>query len=190
MQNLLFLFISLFSLASFAADKMDMACMTEFPSTTFVVREQGDTVIVEVFNHNGPQYMPVFDGVATPNDMALLQSKANVQSKLYTIQRFEWPRSRCKIEDKMVKTCMGNTDEQDQNGLKVKGWSFSSSEVTEKSFAGTYTSYKLSVDFSIDGKSYSIPMKYSPNECYEDVFFDKLTAQKEAALKAASISGR
>ncbi|MEK2646149.1 hypothetical protein [Bdellovibrio sp. BCCA] len=183
MKSLILAFISFFSLvltatsaaSAFAssdatalptaAGKMDMTCITEFPTTSFAIREVGDIVIVEVFHHNGPRYMPVFDGLATPSDIAKINAKAQTLTALPTIQRFEWPRSKCQIQGTMIESCFGTTDEQDQNGFKVKGWSFYSSLVTEKSFAGTYNSYRLALDLTIDGQSYSMPMKYAENEC-------------------------
>nr|WP_295900812.1 hypothetical protein [uncultured Bdellovibrio sp.] len=156
------------SASATAAGKMNMTCITEFPTTSFAIREVGDTVIVEVFHHNGPRYMPVFDGLATPSDIAKLNAKAQTLTALPTIQRFEWPRSKCRIQGTMIESCFGTTEEQDQNGFKVKGWSFYSSLVTETSFAGTYNSYKLALDLTIDGQSYSMPMKYAENECSPD----------------------
>ncbi|KYG61770.1 hypothetical protein AZI85_05990 [Bdellovibrio bacteriovorus] len=173
MKCLFTISIILFSLASAASNKMDMACVTEFPSTSFVVREAADTVIVEIFNHNGPQYRPVYDGVVTPNDLGTIAKRANVVSKLPTILRFEWPRTKCEYHGPLVKSCMGTTDEQDVNGFKVSGWSFTSSEVTEKTFAGDFKSHKVAVHFSVDGSSYSVPMTYQEHDCEPNRYFRK-----------------
>ncbi|WP_374029991.1 hypothetical protein [Bdellovibrio bacteriovorus] len=169
MKNLFILATLLFSLDSFASGKMEMACITEYPTTSFLIREVNSTVIVEVFHHNGPKYMPIFDGVATPNDVSLLAQKASVLTSLPTILRFEWPRSKCAIQNGLIMNCLGSTEAQDINGHKVKAWSFHSSETVDTSFAGKYLSYKLALDLDIDGQSYSVPMKYQEAECAPDV---------------------
>lgn len=183
MKTLLLICTFLSSLTSFASDKMDMACVTEFPTTSFVVREDGDTVIVEVFHHNGTGYMPIFDGLATPNDIATLASQAQTLASLPTVQRYEWPRTKCDIQDEMIESCFGSTDTQEMNGRKVKAWAFSSSWVMEKSFAGKFNSRKVVLNIDVDGKSFSVPMKYAENEC------SPYLQMRSTTLKALSTKG-
>ncbi|KHD88316.1 MAG: hypothetical protein OM95_09205 [Bdellovibrio sp. ArHS] len=173
MKCLFTISIILFSLASAAANKMDMACVTEYPSTSFVVRESGNSVIVEIFNHNGPQYRPVFEGLVTPHDVSIIAQRASVVGKLPTILRFEWPREKCEYVGPLVKSCMGITDGQDINGAKVSGWAFSSAEIREKNFAGDFMYHKVAVQFDVDKVSYSIPMTYHGEDCQPDRFFRK-----------------
>ncbi|MBV2168160.1 MAG: hypothetical protein KUL82_05575 [Bdellovibrio sp.] len=183
MKTLLLICTFLFPLASFASDKMDMACVTEFPTTSFVVREVGDTVVVEVFHHNGTGYMPIFDGLATPNDIATLAARAQTLASLPTVQRYEWPREKCETQDDMIESCFGLTDAQEMNGHKVKAWAFSSSLVMEKSFAGKFNSRKVVLDIDVDGKSFSVPMKYAENEC------SPYLQMRSTTLKALSTKG-
>lgn len=165
--------ISLFSFYSYANQQMNMTCTTEYPSTSFFVREVDKTVIVEIFHHNGTGYMPIFDGLATPNDMSTLTAKAKLLQELPTSLRFEWPREMCDIQGDMIFSCIGATDVQNHNGHKVSGWSFYSSHLTEKNFAGTYTYYKLSLSITVDGGNYEMPMKYGEQECSPEVFSAK-----------------
>lgn len=179
MKQLFFLIISFVSLVASASQKMDLSCVTEYPSTSFFIREVDNTVIVEVFHHNGTGYMPIFDGLLTPNDVSMVNDQAQLLRKLPTSQRFEWPREKCESQGTMIFSCFGNTEEQIQNGHKVKGWSFYSSALSETNFVGSYKYYKLNLSLTIDGKTYSMPMKYGENECTQDVF----NAQKKTADK-------
>lgn len=165
MKKLLFSVISCFSLTSLASEKMDMTCVTEFPTTSFVIREIGDRVNVQVIHHNGSQYMPIFDGLATPHDLTTLAARAKVLTSLPTHQTFEWPRTKCEIQEEMIQTCMGSTDTQELNGHQVSAWSLSSSWSTEKTAYGKFNSRKVNLNITVDGQSYSIPMKYSEEEC-------------------------
>ncbi|MDG0815873.1 hypothetical protein [Bdellovibrio svalbardensis] len=158
-------------LASFAQaeEKMDLLCMTEFPSTSFVVRDIEDTTVLEVFHHNGTKYMPIFDGVATPNDVAILSEKAQILSSLGEYMRFEWPRDKCKKQEDLVSQCAGSTEVQEIEGHKVKAWHFDSELVMEKTSVGKFNSYKLTLNLDVDGKSLSIPMKYNERECTDQM---------------------
>lgn len=170
MKHLIFALITSCALNAVAGQKMDMACVTEYPTTSFFIREVDSTVIVEVFHHNGTGYMPIFEGLLTPNDVDNITQKAAVLRKLPATQRFEWPREKCEVQDSMVQSCFGPTEVQDQNGLKVKSWGFYSTFNSEKSFIGKTNSYKLALDLSIDGTSYYMPMKYNENECAPEAY--------------------
>lgn len=170
MKHLLFALIAVFSLSTFAGQKMDMSCVTEYPTTSFFIREVDSTVIVEVFHHNGTGYMPIFEGLLTPNDVDNIAQKASIIKKLPATQRFEWPREKCEVQDTMVQSCFGPTEIQDQNGFKVKSWGFYSTYNSEKSFIGKTNTYRLTLDLSIDGTSYSMPMKYNANECAPEAY--------------------
>ncbi len=154
---------------SHAAEKINLLCMTEIPTTSFVVRDVEENTVVEVFHHNGTKYMPIFDGVATPNDVPTLVQKAQILSDLGNYMRFEWPREKCKKQEDLVSECFGSTEVQDLYGHKVKAWLFDSSLLMEKSLAGKFNSYKVTLNLDVDGQSLSIPMKYDVSECTDQL---------------------
>lgn len=165
MKSLVFFCLSLFSLAAQSAEKMDMTCVTEFPTTSFVIRELNDKVTLQILNHNGSVYMPIFDGLATPNDMSQLVSKANLLRKLPSIMTFEWPREKCEIQDEMIQGCMGSTTTQELNDVEVSAWAFSSAWSVDKTVYGKFNSRKVTLNLTVEGQSHSIPMKYQEEEC-------------------------
>ncbi len=165
MKKIVLPLILSFSPLSFATETMDMTCVTEFPTTSFVIRDAGDKVSLQVFNHNGNQYMPIYDSLVTPHDLALLSAKAKVLLKLPETMKFEWPKEKCERQDEMIQTCMGITDEQEHNGTKVQAWSFGTSWATDKTAYGKFNYRKVSLHLTIDKQDYSIPMKYSESEC-------------------------
>lgn len=165
MKNLTTLLLLLLPSFSWAEDKLNLTCVTEIPTTSFFVKDNGESVSVEMFNHNGTSYMPIFDGLATPNDLRLLKQKAKVLSSLGNNLHFNWPRAKCTEQEDLVQQCFGSTEVQKINGHNVKAWSFNSSLVMEKTAMGKFNSYKLILNLDVDGNSYYIPMKYSENEC-------------------------
>ncbi|QDK38522.1 hypothetical protein [Bdellovibrio sp. NC01] len=169
LASVLFLAKSSVAIASQQQLPMTLLCMTEIPTTSFVVRDVDDTTVVEVFHHNGVKYMPIFDGIATPNDVPTLATKGDVLTTLGSYMRFEWPRAKCKKQDDLVSNCFGSTDEQDINGHKVKAWNFDTSLVMEKTYSGKYNSYKVSLNLDVDGESLSVPMKYDQSECTDQM---------------------
>jgi hypothetical protein len=50
-------FVLLLSLTNLAfAAPINMACITEFPTTSFIAETEGDELIVKVIHHNGVGY--------------------------------------------------------------------------------------------------------------------------------------
>lgn len=148
-----------------ATDRMDMTCVTEFPTTTFILRDDGKELHTQVIHHNGAKYMPIFDGLATPQDLGILHERANVLTDLPTNLTFTWPLDKCSVQDEMIQSCFGATAIQEYNGHKVNAWSLSTSWLTEKTPYGKFNSRKVNLNIDVDGKSYSIPMKYAEDEC-------------------------
>ena len=127
------------------------------------------------------QYMPIFDGLATPNDVPVIAERAAVLSSLGTYLRFEWPLKKCRVIDTLVEYCMGSTENQEINGHKVSAWSFDTSLHVDKNFAGKFTSHKVNLSLEVDDKDYYIPMKYAEGECSNQDVFKK--SQKLRSLK-------
>ncbi|MNK06314.1 hypothetical protein D3C87_242090 [compost metagenome] len=161
------LFLSLNAKA--ASGMMDLVCMTEVPTTTFLIQEVGSKVVVELFHHNGVKYAPIFDGVITSNDIGTISSYGQLLNDLGEHQRFEFPRDKCKKEEDMMLSCMGDTPIQNINGHKVEAWAFSTLQQMEKSTYGKYNYTKLTLNMQVDGKDVRVPMRYYEGECSDQL---------------------
>ncbi|MEN0060173.1 MAG: hypothetical protein AAGB31_15145 [Bdellovibrio sp.] len=176
--------IFLIPLSTWAAEKMDMTCMTPFPTTSVQVQDQDGKVIVEFYQHNGTQFMPISDSLITPYDVPSLLEQAKVLTGIPSYLRFEWKRGQCKIEDELVIFCMGTTEEQTYNEQKISAWSFSSSINVAKTFAGKFTSHRVALDLRVNNKDYVLPMRYEEGEC-----FTGYRQIESASLRARSTKG-
>jgi hypothetical protein len=170
LRNLVFAAVSFISLSVFAAENFDLTCVTKTPSTSFVVRDQSTKITLQMLNSNGVDFIPVHDGPITSHDLALIKSQAEVVKSLGTQFTFEWPKEKCQHEDDMIESCFGSTAVQKIGSHQVKAWGFDASQIIEKSFAGKFNTRKFSLQLDVDGKSYSIPMRYADDECTTQVF--------------------
>ncbi|MBC7714198.1 MAG: hypothetical protein H7177_12715 [Rhizobacter sp.] len=167
MKKILFLF-SLLTSSSLLATPVNMACVTEYPTTSFIAMTDGDTINFRLFHHNGVQFMPIWSNVITPNDLPMLNEVAQVLSDLGTDLNFSMPVDSCEVQDGFLINCFGNQPAIDINGHKVALWSVYTKQDTETSFAGEFSNVWTSMAIDVDGKSYYLPMKYSEFECYKD----------------------
>lgn len=67
-----------------------MACVTEFPSTSFDIETAGDKLNIQIINHNGPRYMPIYEGLITLEDLASLKESADVMQRLGSEIAIQW----------------------------------------------------------------------------------------------------
>ena len=85
---------SLLMSSSLMATPVNMLCITEYPTTSFVAMTEGDTINVRLFHHNGTQFMPIWSNVITPNDLPMLNEVASVLSDLGTDLKFSMPEKK------------------------------------------------------------------------------------------------
>lgn len=166
MKKILTIF-SLF-LATNAIAAINMGCVTEIPTTSFVAMTDGDDVVIRLIHHNGPKYMPIWGNIITPNDLPTIQEAANDLYDLGSVLDFRMPQKACESLDGMLINCFGTQPPVEIGGHKVSLWAVHTSEVTERSFAGEFAYVKTSMALDIDGKTYHVPMKYSDYECFKD----------------------
>lgn len=147
------------------ADDLFAQCITEFPSTSFVIETVGDKVILNVYNHNGNLYAPFWDNLLVPNDLNLMKKESEFIMKLEPALTASWKKSDCQIQSAKVFTCMGSTEKVTSNGIEMTPWAVYSSSHTDSSFAGTFESIQVAYRFYTGSEGHQIVMKYETNEC-------------------------
>jgi hypothetical protein len=170
----------LFSSLTFAAP-INMACMTEYPTTTFVARTIGNNITFDLIHHNGVKWMPIWSNVVVPNDLPVLNDTGLTLGELGSRLEFTMPESSCQADGQLI-NCFAIQAPIEINGHKVSLWAVHSKAVNEKSFAGEYNYIYTSMALDIDGKSYYVPAKYTDTECMS------LNSSQEVTEKVKSIN--
>lgn len=145
------------------AAPINMACVTEFPTTSFVAETDGDDLVVKVIHHNGVGYMPLHGGVVTPNDLAVLSRKAENLGRLGDFYTLRWKSAKCGLIGSFL-SCYGGEDTQ-IGDAKVSPWALYTSAHRSESNLGVFESMEVGLMLDIDGTTESFSMKYEKNEC-------------------------
>ncbi|MBY0415327.1 MAG: hypothetical protein K2Q18_14240 [Bdellovibrionales bacterium] len=151
------------------ATPVNLACVTEYPTTSFVAFTEENSVIFKFIHHNGVKYMPIWSSVITPNDLSTLNDVASVLTELGDMLVFNMPEKNCSPMEGMLLNCFGAQPAIEINGHQVSLWAVYSKEMVETSFAGSFSYIGTNLAIDVDGKSYHIPMKYSDYECFKDL---------------------
>lgn len=157
------------SSVAWGSTPINMACITEWPTTSFVAFTEGEMMTIRFLHHNGVQYMPVWNNVITPNDLPTITEAANTLSELGNDWEFTMPKSACEKLDGMMISCFGTQPAVMMNGHKVSLWAVHTSETFDRSFAGEFSYVNASLALDVDGKTYHVPMKYNAYECIKDL---------------------
>lgn len=145
------------------AAAINMACVTEFPTTSFIAETEGDELVVKVIHHNGVGYMPLHGGVITPNDLALLSKKAETLGRLGDFYTLRWKSEKCSLIGSFL-SCYGGEDTQ-VGDAKVSPWALYTSSKRSESNIGVFENMEVGLMLDIDGKTESFEMKYEKSEC-------------------------
>lgn len=86
----------LISLPAMAEEEVRVSCVTEFPTTTYQILEDEEQFHLVVLHHNGTKYLPLFSGTITPNDIPMLQERAEQMQKMGTYNKIPFKKEECK----------------------------------------------------------------------------------------------
>lgn len=177
MKKILGLCLLLISNTIWASSPINMACVTEFPTTSFVAFTEGEELTIRVIHHNGVKFMPIWNGIITPNDLPTITEAANALYDLGNLLEFKIPVSDCEKMDGTLMNCFSSRPATEINGHLVRLWSVYTLESVEKSFAGEFAWTYTSVGLDVDGKSFYIPMRYASGECFQSLNSSGLKAK-------------
>lgn len=170
--------LALLSTTAFAAEPINLLCVTEIPTTSFVAETKGDVLTIRLIHHNGVKFMPIHNGLITPYDLGTLSDRADVIADLGEDLNFEIPLDKCEAQDNYLFNCFKSMPSKKINGHDVSIWSVYTSRTVDQSFAGEFKYIQTSIAIDVDGKSYHLPMKYGENECYPNFEKSKLLKLK------------
>ena len=156
--TLAFLFIS-----SAHASMVNLTCVTEWPTTSTLLRIINKEAVVTVYHHNGHQFMPLHMGIVTPNDIDNLSKKAESFAKLGDRYEFRWDLSDCEKKGELFQCTNGKP--ATINGVLVKPFSIYTMKNQIDSMVGKFSNYEVALLIDFDGQSHHLSMTYQPWEC-------------------------
>lgn len=162
------------------AENIDLVCVSQFPTTSFVMQEVEGKVQVRVIHHNGTKYMPIWEGIIVPNDLSTLQNAAEVLPKLGDRLEFSWDRKFCNQDEGLI-SCSGGSINLDINGMKVRPWALDQYAKTTAMQWGTFRRHNIALNLTIDGKDYRISNDFEEKECRKLRDFDSSTIKSVEA---------
>ncbi len=146
------------------AGELDLVCVTEFPTTSFVIKEGPEKLNIRVIHHNGTKYMPIWEGIVVPNDIEQIQMAAETLQKLGNELDFEWNKKNCNKDEGLL-SCTGGAVDFEVGGLKVHPWALDQYHKTTVMQWGTFQQYNMALNFSIGDKNFRISNDFDVKEC-------------------------
>lgn len=161
--------LTLFPLFAQAAElpSIEMSCVSQFPTTSYLVESRGEELVVRVIHHNGTKYAPAISGIYTPNDLPILAKRAALVEKMADDMTFRWPLKNCKKHEGMRVECFGTDDVQEGKGkAKIAPFAFYTTKTSEEGIAGKWEYLNVTMSFDVNGeRDASIDMRYFDGEC-------------------------
>ena len=166
MKRILFSLLIMCMSSAFATD-LNVGCVTETPTTSMIAQTKNSIVTFLLVHHYGVKFMPIHNGVITPNDLGTLQDRASILADLGDRLEFTMPASTCQVDGLMF-NCFGSQPTQTIGGHEVRIWAAYSSLIDEATMSGVYSYVTTNLAIEVDGQSYYLPMKYDQTECFKD----------------------
>ena len=143
---------------------LEFNCITQPPTTSFVSRMEGNTLIVKTIHHSGTDYMPIYEGVIVPKDLPYLRRSAELMAKMGSETEFRFPLDRCEIFGEGLFRC-GMGESQNISGLEVLPLYIETSKISETVEDQTFESTKVRLGLSLNNFLQVVTMNYQPYEC-------------------------
>ncbi len=168
-KKFFFILLFAFTTQSFAAEPIiDVACVTETPTTSFFLVEKNGQVDVRVMHHNGSAYIPFRSSLITPSDIPVLSKQAALLAKLGDTWEFTFKRADCQVDAPLFFQCLGDATSFQQNGIKVRPYSISVTDTVQKTLWGNFHHKALKLSFEVgEGtvENLQIENQFLPGEC-------------------------
>jgi hypothetical protein len=169
MISIFSIFLQLWLALTAEAKPYQLGCMTEHPSTTFVIQEKEDFMEALIVHHHGSAFAPVLNGIALYRDLPIIMEQSKSVLKMKREMTFRWPMKKCKIRDEIKFECFGSDDVQEGlDGAKLKPFALYTGKITDDTFVGKWDSVSIRFSFSTDtGESSAVDMKYPMEGCFK-----------------------
>lgn len=163
------LILAAFQSTSFAQEviprSLDLLCMTEFPTTSFIGETINNRFNVRFVNSNGVKHMPIHSGLVTIEDIKLLEKRAEVLKNLDDVAEFSFDVKSCTVYQDQTFRCANGSSFKTKNGTEFEVYSIRSSLVKMFFSDFQYDQVQISVSFIVKGETYDVPMSYGASEC-------------------------
>ncbi|MCX7979324.1 MAG: hypothetical protein N2578_10010 [Bdellovibrionaceae bacterium] len=145
---------------------LEGACVTEFPTTSFIFSRRGSHIVVDLIHHNGTDFAPLHSGILVPHDLTTMQKRAQLVHSLGTSFSFIFSADKCQMPEPLLMECRDwNAPTQEINGHSVQLQLVMTTLVQTRSTVGKFDHTELSALLEVDGAPLWVHMRYSPGEC-------------------------
>lgn len=162
---LLSLFVTVFAFGAQVPKEMDINCITETPTTSFIGFTNKDKLKVRLVNSFGVKYMPISSSLITFNDLDLIKQRGQALQVLGSDSTFEFDLSRCQVFKDDNFSCLGNDKFKTESGEEVEAVQISSSRHSVKFNDMKYEQIQITASFKIRGEYQDMMMRYGLDEC-------------------------
>lgn len=149
-----------------SAHEMNLACVTEFPTTSFVFSEDAGYVDVRVISHNGVNFTPIWKGLITPHDIPIIAQQAETMKKLGSDFTLRFSLKNCETYEKNNFFCIGKGPAKDINGLQVEPSTVSVTDIEKRVFGMVFKSKNATLNLKVNGVEHTATMDFEANDCF------------------------
>lgn len=149
---------------AFAVPQIQFKCLSNPPTTSFVVETKNDVVTMTMIQSNGSRYMPIFNGTVTPNDFPFLQSEADFLTQVPDNSKFNWASANCKDNGNSVYECWRGSAIT-LGKLAIDSFLFYTHRMSEKVFDTQVDWYRVTLSLEKDNRFHDIVMDFSNTDC-------------------------
>lgn len=143
---------------------LNLKCVTQAPTTSYVAKTEGDKIYMSVVHHNGTAYMPIFNGNITPSDLPLLKEHSELLQKLGERIEITFDKANCNSYGSGLYSC-GLGKVTSKTNVPVERASFLTKVVTESVFDVRFEKIVASVGVYIDSRYYKIENDFYFGTC-------------------------
>ena len=158
--------IALFSFVFLAqtagAEMSRLTCFTAPATTTFAVAQNSGGYLLTVTHHNGTEFMPIYNGIATIHDLKTLTEQGQLLAKMGA--EFQVQLDSCTKTNDDVYCVTRNPTKIGE--LEVRSASFGLRKRRVTSAVFDETSYRANFYVGVGHTSYTIPMDYPLSDCH------------------------
>lgn len=140
-----------------------LSCVTEMPTTSYVISDEGDHYNLHIYHHNGVDFIPVHKGMVVPREIPNLAKRAQTLMTMGVRPVVRFEKSECENKGVLWR-CFTNQPKR-LGELEAKTVYFAMGKLHSNYDGYEWTNIETFLILNIENESLTVSLPFQEKDC-------------------------
>lgn len=140
-----------------------LSCVTELPTTSYLISDEGDHYNLHIYHHNGVDFMPVHKGMVVPKEIPNLAKRAQTLMTMGVRPVVRFEKKECE-QNGILWRCFTNKPKR-LGELDTESVYFAMGKLDSNYDGFKWSSIETFLILNVEGESMSVSLSFQEKDC-------------------------